>query len=786
MKKIPGTIILLAALGGFSIASHGQTTVLSDNFDSYSLGAFGNAYNYGSGGNVTSTIVAPGAGGADQALQLSGNVTNGMVENAGVNSPFYAPGNNTDPSLSDYTLSFDLAITAGASSGVGVTLNIFGGTAQANGSSYAVPISQNIVGGGFQHYSVNMGTLPTGYQIPALVPTSSQYQFQLVFLGYNASVTATPETILLDNLQITVVSNTYPYPNPPPSGTNTTAPYYINPPIHADYPDPDIIRVGNDFYFTTTTFIDVPGLTVLHSQDLVHWEIVTHLIPQLTGSPNYNITNGVQNYGNGVFASSIRYYNGTFYVVDQPNGQPNATIFYSTNIYGPWQSNVLNMGAFDPGLFIETNGAGYIVTAGGWQSNTTILTLNSTFSSVVASTSFANSLGLEGSHVVKVGSYYYIFNSQPATGNFYVSRATSIFGPYTFMYSMNNNAGGHQGAIVDMPDGSYYGFVMKDSGTIGRVTYISPIFWTNGWPVFGTANAPGEVPATAPMPVVGAPTYSIPASDDFSSPTLGLQWQFNHNPDNTRWSLTARPGFLRLYPTGATNFWYARNTLIQKGQGPSSAAEVKMDLSHLQPGDNCGLGALGKTSGTISVTCNSPGNYTLSQNVIVSLDSTKNNLSTTTVATAPYTNTTIFLRLGMDFIQSKAAVLYSADGRNWTQLGNQFNIAYDWLTGTFQGEQFALFCYNPQPGTGYLDVDWFRFAPPGFIAGITPNANSSMALYFESRPNSTNIIQTATNLAVPAAWQNVSTNVSDMSGLWQFTDTNTVALPSRFYRSYIR
>src|SRR5258708_34665606 len=90
---------------------------------------------------------------------------------------------------------------------------------------------------------------------------------------------------------------------------------YINPPVYADYPDPDIIRVGSDFYFSTTTFIDVPGLTILHSQDLVHWEIVTHLVPQLTGSPNYNITNGVQAYGNGVFASSLRHYNGTFYCV---------------------------------------------------------------------------------------------------------------------------------------------------------------------------------------------------------------------------------------------------------------------------------------------------------------------------------------------------------------------------------------------------------------------------------------------------------------------------------------
>ncbi len=782
MKRKIETIIVAAALSGLCITTPAQTTVLSDNFDSYSPGAFGSTYNVGSGGNVTSTIVAPGAGGAGNALQLSGNVTNGLSENAGVNSPVYTPTGNTDPNLSDYTLSFDLAITHGANSGVGVTLNIFG-TGAANGSSYAVPIGQNTVGGGFQHYSVNMGTLPTGYQIPALVPTSGQYSFQLVFLGFNAGVTATPETIELDNLQVTVVSNTSAIlPNPPPSGTNTAAPYYVNPPIYADYPDPDIIRVGNDFYFSTTTFIDVPGLTILHSRDLVHWEIVTHLVSQLTGSPNYNITNGVQNYGNGVFASSLRYHNGTFYCVETPNGQ-NTTIYHSTNILGPWQANLLNTVAFDPGLFIDTNGAGYIVTAGGWQSNTTFLTLNSSFSQVVATTIITNGLGLEGSHVYQVGSYYYIFNSQPATGNMYVSRAPSLFGPYTFKYSLNNNLGGHQGGIVDMPDGSYYGFNLKDSGAIGRMTYISPIFWSNGWPIWGTSNAPGQIPATAPMPVVGAPSYQVATSDDFSSPTLGLQWQFNHNPDNTRWSLTARPGFLRLRPTGATNFWYARNTLIQKGQGPWSGAEVKFDLSHLQSGDVCGLGALCKTNGVISVTCNSPGNYTLSQTVIVSLDSTKTNLSTTTVATAPFTGTTIYLRTGLDFINNLGTLLYSSDGVTWTQLGGKFALAYDWLTGTFQGEQFAIFCYNPRPGSGYLDVDWFRFTPPAFINSIVENPDSSATLHFANSPNSTNIIQTTLDLAT---WQNISTNVSDSNGFWQFTQTNGNQFPGHFYRSYTR
>ncbi|HTY88028.1 MAG TPA: hypothetical protein VMB80_11225, partial [Candidatus Acidoferrum sp.] len=342
---------------------------------------------------------------------------------------------------------------------------------------------------------------------------------------------------------------------------------------------------------------------------------------------------------------------------------------------------------------------------------------------------------------------------------------------------------GHQGAIVDMPDGSDYGFVMKDSGTIGRMTYISPIFWTNDWPVWGTTNAPGRVPATAPLPMVGKPAYQIPTSDEFASATLGLQWQWNHNPDNARWSLTERPGFLRLHPTAATNFWYARNTLIQKGQGPSSAAEVRFDLSHLQAGDNGGLGALGKTNGTIAVTCNDPGNYTLSLNLIASTNSTKTNLVTTTVTTAPYTGTNIFLRLGMDFIRSKGTVLYSADGRNWTQLGGQFNIAYDWLTGTFQGEQFAIFCYNPQPGAGYLDVDWFRFMPPAFINGIVENPDSSMTVYFANTASSTNITQSSLDLGI---WQDIFTNIADASGLWQFNDTNTAVSPVRFYRSYAR
>jgi beta-xylosidase len=774
MKPTFETILLIAALSSFGGEALAQVTVLSDSFDSYSSGAFGSAYNFGdAAAGPASAIVAPGAGGAGQALQFSANLHSGTNANTGVNLPAYSATGNVSPDLSDYTLSFDLAIAGADPGAFFVALNIFG-PGGADGVEYDIGNgSLPSAGTGFKHFSVNMGTLPHAYNVTLLNPADSQYNFQLVLLGFPPSVTATPEAILLDNLQVTMTANT---------NTGTTS--FVNPPIYADYPDPDIIRVGNDFYFSTTTFIDVPGLTLLHSRDLVHWEIVTHLVPQLTGSPNYNITNGVQNYGNGVFASSLRYYNGMFYCAETQNGQ-STRIYYSTNIAGPWQFNQLSVGAFDPGLFIE-NGTGYIVTAGGWQSNTTFYTLNSTFSGVIATHVITNGLGLEGSHVVKRGSYYYIFNAQPSTASLYVSRATNLFGPYTFMKNLDDGHGGHQGAIVDMPDGSDFGFVMKDSGTIGRMTYISPIIWSNNWPIWGLSNAPGRVPTTGTVPIAGAPAYSIPTSDDFSSPTLGPQWQWNHNPDNTRWSLTDRPGFLRLHPTGATNFWYARNTLIQKGLGPTSGAEVKFDLSHLLAGDNCGLGALGKSNGTITVTCNSPGDYTLSQKLIVSTSSSKNTLINTTVATASYTNTIISLRLGMDFTRNKGTVFYSANGRNWTQLGGQFNIAYDWLTGTFQGEQYAIFCFNAQPGSGYVDVDWFRLEPPPVISDIVVNSDASVTLYFLNSPNSTNVIQATANLGQPTTWQNLSTNVADGGGLWQFTDTNASATSVRYYRSQVR
>ncbi|MGH7997438.1 MAG: glycoside hydrolase family 43 protein [Opitutaceae bacterium] len=482
---------------------------------------------------------------------------------------------------------------------------------------------------------------------------------------------------------------------------------FTNPPLYADYPDPDIIRVGGDFYLVSTTFVDSPGINILRSQDLVNWRIVAHAASVVNGGNRFNLQGGTA-YRQGFWAASIRYRNGMFYVVDNPTFG-NARIYYAAEITGPWRYHVLNRPAYDPGFYIGADGTGYIVCG---NTDLSLLTLNSDYSRVISvKRHLLVYRGIEGSHLIKRGEYYYLFNADPSLRPFALlcSRSTRISGPYETIKSLDDPSGGHQGGIVELANGRWYGFVMKDCGAIGRMTYISPIFWRNGWPVWGTRGAPGRVPAAARIPVQGGGVCQPATSDAFDSPTLGLQWQWNHNPDNSRWSLTARPGFLRLKPTRAANFWLARNTLTQKGQGPWSCGEVKLDLRHLRAGDVCGFGTLGKTNGQISVNCGNTGAITLKMNVIVPLNPSSTELAQTSLASAAFAGTTLYLRTELDFTDELGICSYSADGANWSVLGGPFKLEYDWRTGTFQGEKYAIFCFNPNPGDGYVDVDWFRF-----------------------------------------------------------------------------
>lgn len=483
---------------------------------------------------------------------------------------------------------------------------------------------------------------------------------------------------------------------------------YRNPPLNADYPDPDIIRVGEDFYFASTTFVNAPGLTILHSKDLVNWDIAGHVMPRLTGNPKYDLAEG-GDYRHGVYAPSLRYHKGRFHIAVTPVGRP-TRIYSATDVRGPWKMHELDREAFDPALFIDDDGKAYMATSIGSDGTITLLTLDDDLTAVTGAQKIHYIKGAEGSKLIKREGWYYIFNSIPRRLGMTVSRARSLTGPWETRDQIDDTTGGHQGALVDLPGGGWYGFVMRDSGAIGRVTNISPVFWQDGWPVWGTPEAPGRVPAVAAKPIQGKPFVEPPSSDDFGKPMLGRQWQWNHNPDDSRWSLSERPGYLRLKATQAPEFWSARNTLVQKGQGPKSRAVVKVDARGLAVGDVCGLGTFGKFSSQLVLSRAANGGGELGARLIESTQAGP--VATPRGAAVSIPLKDLWLSVEMDFTTDKSALAYSLDGKTWSPLPGEFPLAYDWRTGTFQGEQYSLFCYNPKGGEGRLDVDSFTLSKP--------------------------------------------------------------------------
>lgn len=482
---------------------------------------------------------------------------------------------------------------------------------------------------------------------------------------------------------------------------------YVNPPLLADFPDPSIIRVGDRFYFATTTFANVPALTILTSTDLVNWRYVGHVIDRLDGEPDYDLQERGA-YRRGVFAPSLRFHDGTFYVAVTPVGQ-NTRIYRSQNASGPWTYREIEDEAFDPALFFEDDGTPYLATAAafvsGYEGRVILHRLNDDLSAIVSTETILTNPGAEGTKIVKRRGRYYMFHSIPGRLGMTVARADDLSGPWEVRESIDDTTGGHQGAIVDLPDGSDYGFVMVDSTGVGRLTNISPVFWDDGWPIWGTPDAPGRVPRTAPKPIASDDAFMPATSDDFARRTLGLQWQWNHNPDADRWSLTERPGFLRLRATEAQDFWTARNTLTQKAWGPFTRVEAKLDLNGLAPGDQCGLGTLGKYSGHIAVLGGEGGRHTLTMRVIDDNGEDGPQRIEMRAQGVAARADLIYLRADLDLEADEAVMAYSFDAREWTPLGGSFPLAFDWRTGTFQGEQIALFCFNPEPGGGHLDID---------------------------------------------------------------------------------
>ena len=513
-----------------------------------------------------------------------------------------------------------------------------------------------------------------------------------------------------------------------------------NPMLWADVPDPDVIRVGDTFYLVSTTMHLMPGAPIMKSRDLKNWETVGYIFDKLTDSPKYDLQQGTA-YGRGQWATSLKYHNGKFYALLAPNEQGamgDTYIFSAEKAEGPW-TIVSRMRHFhDCSLFFDDDGRVYVIYGTG-----ELMELKPDLSDVIEGTHMrifqreADEKGLlEGSRVIKHnGKYYLLMISHvyaPGKHRREVCyRADDIHGPYEKQVILESEFGGFsyeaQGTIVDTQDGDWYGIIFQDRGGVGRVLTVMPCRWINGWPMLGDEN--GKVPDKVRPLVSGEPETAIVKSDDFSDARLGLHWQWNHNPIDEAWSLTERPGCLRLKTNRVVNTLYlAPNTLTQRMEGPQCSGSILMDLSKMKDGDCAGLAAFNSDTGALRIKKNGKKMVLEMVEMKVELsdrDKEVTNFEEKVIESVdlssllpPPSSNTIWLRIDADFRPDQggrrmggadmAKFYYSLDGAQWTKIGSDYRLSFDWRR-FFMGQKFGIFCYATKKKGGYVDVDEFCY-----------------------------------------------------------------------------
>lgn len=483
-----------------------------------------------------------------------------------------------------------------------------------------------------------------------------------------------------------------------------------NPNMWADVPDMAVVRVGSTYYMSSTTMHLNPGVPIMKSHDLVNWEIVNYAHQALDANSNaLNLSNGQNAYGRGSWASSIRFHDGTYYVSTFSNTTGKTYIYRTKDIEkGPWETNVINSLLHDSSLFFD-NGKAYFIYG---VDDIRIVELNSDLtglqpgglnqviipkSSSIAGNNFY--VTAEGSQVQKINDWYYVnLISWPAGSGRtqLVYRSRNLTGPYEGRVALSDNTA--QGAMIDTPTGKWYAYLFRDSGAVGRIPYLVPMTWQDDWPVMGVN---GKVPDTLGFEVEDRGLIGIIRSDEFSSDKLDLVWQWNHNPDPSGWSLTERPGYLRIKNTRTDATLVAtRNTLTQRMFGPTSTGSVAIEVAGMKDGDYAGLAALQEKYGFVGV------RQTGSSRSIVMVNASSG--SPQVVESVPLDQERVYLRVTGDFLNraDKARFAYSLDGEEWTEIGNELKMEY--LLSHFMGYRFALFNFGTSSTGGYVDFDFFH------------------------------------------------------------------------------
>ena len=506
-----------------------------------------------------------------------------------------------------------------------------------------------------------------------------------------------------------------------------------NPMLWADVPDPDVIRVGDTFYLVSTTMHLMPGAPIMKSKDLKNWETVGYVFDRLTDSPKYDLLEGTA-YGRGQWATSLKYHNGKFYALLAPNEQGamgDTYIFTADKAEGPWKILSRMRHFHDCSLFFDDDNRVYVVYGTG-----EMMELKPDLSDVIEGSHQQifqreeDEKGLlEGSRVIKHnGKYYLLMISHTyAPGRHrreVCYRADDIHGPWEKQVILESEFGGFsyeaQGTIVDTEDGDWYGIIFQDRGGVGRVLTVMPCRWINGWPMLGDEN--GKVSSEVRSLKSGEPQTAIVKADDFGTAKLGLHWQWNHNPIDQAWSLTERPGFLRLKTNRVVQSIYlAPNTLTQRMEGPTCSGSVCVDLARLKDGDCAGFGAFNSDSGLLTVKKKGKRLVLEMSEQKVSLterEKAVTDVEEIIIESVELKQQKVWLRIDADFRPSStggyggkdlATFYYSLDGEQWTKIGSDYKLSFDWRR-FFMGSKFALFCYATQKAGGYADFDAFNYA----------------------------------------------------------------------------
>lgn len=530
---------------------------------------------------------------------------------------------------------------------------------------------------------------------------------------------------------------------------------YTNPLFYDEFSDPDILRVGDDYYLAGTTMHSVPGLVILHSKDLVNWENVSYCFDRFDfPDDQFSLKNHQEIYGQGVWAPAIRYANGQFYVFTNINGK-GLQCYTSEKIEGPWKHHNMQGNIYDLSVLFDDDGKIYAIHKYGEVHCTE---LKADMSGPVEGTDRViipegNGVG-EGHHIYKIDGMYYIISTdyQP-NGRTLCSRSKNIWGPYetrvitadeTFGYAgvgrtkvpktekyrigsdgakfsiipASPDATGcdnaHQGGIVQATDGSWWALLMQDFHSIGRTVCLLPVTWKDGWPMIGLEGNLGRAPrtwfkpgfvATQSQQTVAHAPYN--RNEDFNGKSLGRVWQWNHNPDDKKWSL--KNGRLRLQSMPAEQLMWARNTLTQRVIGPTSITTVELYTKGMKDGDVCGLGNINVPCSWIGVSL--PLSPSKKRGNTYRLRCFEQLTNDTVDIDVELPQNKLWLRCIGDYDNNQAQYAYSLDGVNFQTLGRMMPLSYQLIT--FQGSRHALFAYNIKgKNGGYGEFDNFTVQEP--------------------------------------------------------------------------